>query len=97
MREVREQVPSVVEDLRADRHAQLGILAGGAVLQRPAAAAAALGLEALIRPKPRQVAQIRLGDEHDVAAGPPSPPSGPPFGTCFSRRNERPPSPPRPA
>src|SRR2546430_8152394 len=28
---------------------------------------------------------------------PPSPPSGPPLGTNFSRRNERPPSPPRPA
>ena len=44
-----------------------------------------------------QVAEIRVGDNDDVAAGPPSPPSGPPLGTCFSRRKLIAPSPPRPA
>ena len=69
MREVREQLPIIIEDLSADRHPQLGVLAGGAVLQRAAAASASLRLEALIRPEARQVAQVRLGHEHHVAAG----------------------------
>ena len=68
MCEIREQL-SLVEDLGADRHAQLGVVACRAVLERAAPVPAAAGLHALIRPERREVTQILLGDEHDVAAG----------------------------
>ena len=69
VRQVCEQLPVAVEDLRADGHAQLSVFTGRTVLQRAAAATTALRFEALIRPKARQIAQVRLRDEHDVAAG----------------------------
>ena len=69
MRQVGEQLPVLVEDLRADGNAQLGVLTGRTVLQRAAAAAATLGLDALVRPEAGEVAQVGVGDEHDVAAG----------------------------
>jgi len=41
------------------------------VLQRAAPVAAAAGLHALIRPERREVTQILLGEENDIAAGTP--------------------------
>ena len=69
MRQVGEQLPVLVEDLRADRNAQLGMLTGSTVLQRAAAVAATLRLDPLVRPEAGEVAQIRVGDQHDVPAG----------------------------
>ena len=68
MREVREQAFLVVEHLCADGDAELGVGARGAVLQRTAAAAAAARLDALIRAERRQIAEVVIRDEHDVAA-----------------------------
>ena len=92
--------PFVVEHLRADGDAQLDVVAGRAVLAGAARRARRVPARNASRPTGTQheVAQVGIGDEHDVARRrPPSPPSGPPLGTCFSRRKLSAPSPPRPA
>jgi hypothetical protein len=68
--EVGDEPSVVVEDLRADRDAHLRGLSGGAVPRPAAAGAAAAGAETLVRAEGGQVAQVRVGDEDDVAAGP---------------------------
>jgi hypothetical protein len=68
MREICEQPFLVVEHLRPDRDTELGIGARGTVLQRAAAASAAACLDVLIRPEGRQIAEVVIRDEHDVAA-----------------------------
>ena len=68
MREVGEQPSLVVEHLCADGDVELGVGARGTVLQRTAAASAAAGLDVLIRAKRRQIAEVVIRDEHDVAA-----------------------------
>ena len=57
-----------VGDLRADGHGEHDVVAVGAVLARAAAVAAAPGVEDRLGPERRQVAQVGVGDEHDVAA-----------------------------
>src|SRR6266542_4422287 len=69
MREVGEQLLVLVEDLRADGDAQDCVLPRRPVLQSAASIAATFGLDVLVRPEPRQLAQVRVRHEHDVAAG----------------------------
>src|SRR5205085_10533951 len=78
-RQIGDQLLVLVEDLRADGNADLGRLARGAVLERAAPRLTAAGLERLARAERREVAEIRVGDEHDVAAGAPVTAVGPPF------------------
>ena len=68
VRQVGDQVALVGEHLRADRDAQLRVGAVGAVLARAAAVPAPLGLDPLAPLQRREVAQRRVGEQHDVAA-----------------------------
>ncbi len=68
VRKIDDEVSVGVEDLRADRDRELDALAVGPVLAGAAAVAAAAALERAFAAKAREVAQIRVGDEHDVAA-----------------------------
>ena len=70
VREVGDELPVLVEHLRPHGDAELDGLAVRAVLARPASAAAAPGREPAPRAEGRQVAQIRVRGEHDVAAAP---------------------------
>ena len=65
--EVGDQLPTFVEDLRPDGNSELDELAVRAVLVRAAAAPAAAALDPLVRAKAREVAQVGVRDEHDVA------------------------------
>src|SRR6266511_1294161 len=67
MCEVGEKLLVLVEHLRSDGHVQLHVLAGRAVLQRASPVPAPAGLEPLVRMEARQVAEIRVGSEHNVA------------------------------
>ena len=62
MREVGDQVAVVGEDLRADRDAQLDVVAVRAVLARAAAVPAARRLDQPAALQRREVAQRRVGD-----------------------------------
>ena len=66
--EVGDQVALVGEHLCADRDAQLGVVAVGAVLARAATVATALRLDPLAPLQRREVAQRGIGEQHDVAA-----------------------------
>src|SRR5207244_10562619 len=77
---IDDEVSVGVEDLRADRDGELDARAGGAVLAGAAAVAAAAALERALAAKAREVSQIRVGDEHDVAAAAAVTPAGPAFG-----------------
>ena len=66
--EVGDQLALDAERLRPDRDVDLDRLAVGAVLSSPRARPAAAGLELRLRPERRQVAEILVRDEHDVAA-----------------------------
>jgi hypothetical protein len=68
MSEVGEQPTLFVEHLRPDGDVKLGVGARGTVLQRSAAAAAAARPDVLIRPERRQIAEIVIRDQDDVAA-----------------------------
>ena len=57
---------------------------------------AGLGLEMLLVAKVDERVEAVRAFDHDVAAPPPSPPSGPPNSMYFSRRNETGPAPPSP-
>jgi hypothetical protein len=67
-REVGDQVALGAERLRPDGHGQLDRGAVGAVLAGAAARLAAAGLELRLGAERGEVAQARIGDEHDVAA-----------------------------
>src|SRR5205814_9876631 len=67
--EIGDQLPVPVENLRADRHAHVDRLPGRAVLQRTAAGLAVPRPEPAPRAKRREVAQVGVGDQDDVAAG----------------------------
>ncbi len=67
--QVRQDRPLLVEDLRADRDAQLDGLARGAALVRALPVLAAAGAVAPPALKRAQVAQIGIGDEDDVSTG----------------------------
>jgi hypothetical protein len=69
-REVGDQLLLLVENLRPHGHAQLDIRAGRPVPAVAASRAALAPLEPLLRPERRQVAQVGVCDQHDVAAGP---------------------------
>ena len=98
VREVGEEVAVLGEDLRPDRHAQLGVVAVRAVLSRPASVLAARRLdERCAAATPRGRGATESATRTTSPPSPPSPPSGPPFGTNFSRRKLSPPSPPLPA
>ena len=68
MRQVDEQSAFVVEHLRADRDSEDDVLSIGAALVRTLPVATALRFEAAEPLKVREVAPIRIGYEHDVAA-----------------------------
>ena len=68
MGEVGDEPLLRVEHLRADRDGEDGVLAARAVREPAAAGAAAPGAKLLVRPEPGEVAPLRVGDEHDVAA-----------------------------
>src|SRR5207249_1336488 len=69
-RQVGDQLPVPVEHLRPGRDVQLDIGAGGAVPPGAPARASLAGLEALLGAEAGEVAQVGVGHEHDVAAGP---------------------------
>ena len=75
-----------VPHLRPHRHGELDRSPVRAVLPGPTAAATALGDETLLGAERGEVAQSRVGRDRDSPPLPPSPPSGPPLGTYFSRR-----------
>ena len=68
MRQVGDEMALAVEHLRADGHAQLDVVAVRAVLAgtTPGAAAAC---RVLPLDRKREIAQVWVGDEHDVTAG----------------------------
>ena len=68
-REVGDELAGVVANLGADRHAQLDVLAGRAVPARAPAVAALAGRDQAARAEGGQVAELRVGDEHDGAPG----------------------------
>src|ERR671924_390689 len=68
--EIGHHAALVVEDLRPDRNPQLDVVAVRAVLLPAAPVTAATGREPLLAREPRQVAAIRVGDDHDVPAMP---------------------------
>ena len=68
MCQVREQPALVVEHLRADRDGELDVLAVGAVLVSALPVHAALGLEAALAREEREVAQVWVHRDDDVAA-----------------------------
>jgi hypothetical protein len=68
-REIGDQLVVRVEDLSPDGYAQLDRLAGGAVLEGSAAGIASAGLEPAAPPEAGEVAEVRVRNEDDVAAG----------------------------
>ena len=68
MREIGDEMPLSVEHLRADGDAEHGVFACGAVLPRSPAWTPASRRVLASRPKRRQVAEVGVGDEHDVAS-----------------------------
>ena len=68
VRQIGDQVALVREHLCADRDAQLHVGAVGAMLARAAAVPTPLGLDPLAPLQRREVAQRRVGEQHDVAA-----------------------------
>src|SRR5437588_756189 len=66
--EIDDEVAVGVVHLRTDRNRELDAFAVGPVLAGAAAVAAAATLEQALAAKAREIAQIRVGDEHDVAA-----------------------------
>ena len=79
-----------------DRYPKDDVLAVPAAAVRPLPVPPALGAEVALPTERRQVAQVGVGEQDDAAAAAAVTPSGPPFGTYFSRRKLRAPSPPRP-
>src|SRR5439155_10028662 len=67
--EVGDQLPVLVEDLRADGHAHVDRLPGRSVLQRTAAGLAVPCFEPAPRTKCGEVAQVGIRNQDDVAAG----------------------------
>ena len=70
MREIGDEMSFGVEHLRADGDAQHGVVACRAVLPRPPAGTPPARRVLAPRPKRRQVAEVGVGDEHDVPAVP---------------------------
>jgi len=68
MCEVGKQTTLVVENLRPNGDLKLGVDARRTVLERAAARSAASRLDVLIRTKRRQITEVAISDEHDVAA-----------------------------
>jgi hypothetical protein len=68
VREIGDEPLILVEHLRADGDGQHDVLPALAAREPPAAAAAALRTDLLVRPERREVAPLRVRDEHDVAA-----------------------------
>jgi hypothetical protein len=66
VRKVGEQTPVRVEDLSADRHAQLHVLARTALLVASLAVTAPLGREDALALEERQIAQVGIGEQRDV-------------------------------
>src|SRR5262249_43773400 len=69
-REVGDHLLLLVEHLRADRHVHFDRLSAGAVLPGAAAVRTATGPQEVAPLDGRQVAEVRVRDEDDVAAGP---------------------------
>jgi hypothetical protein len=70
MREIGDEMAIGVEHLGADGDPELGVLAVRAVLAGPAAGTPAARRVLPLRPERREVAKIRVGDEHDVPTVP---------------------------
>lgn len=68
-------------DDRSDRHAQHEVSAVAPVSARPLAVRPALGAEVVLVAEVDERGELGVGLYDDVAAVPPSPPSGPPLGT----------------
>jgi hypothetical protein len=66
--EVGEEATLVIENLRPDGNVKLRGGAGRTVFERAAAGSAARRLDMLIRTKCRQIPEVVISDEHDVAA-----------------------------
>ena len=94
--EIGDQLAVLGEQLRPHRDPKQDVLAVRPVLVRASAGPACSGAESSASLEVREVAEVLVGLEHDVSPRP-SPPSGPPFGTYFSRRKLSAPCPPRPA
>ena len=70
MGEIGDEMSFGVEDLRADGDAQHGVFTVRAVLPRAPARAPTTRRVLPPRPERRQVAEVGIGDEHDVPAVP---------------------------
>jgi hypothetical protein len=68
MRKVRDEMTFGVEDLRADRDAQFDVVSVCTMLPGAASRPAATGDPTPLRAERRQVAEVGIGDEHDVSA-----------------------------
>ena len=66
--EVGNEIAVGVEHLRSHRHAEDDVLTRGAVLPRASAGATAPGDVSLAGAIPGEIAQILVGEEHDVSA-----------------------------
>ena len=67
-REIGDEAFVGVEELRPDRHANLGVLAVGTVLLAPAPVATTPRLDVLDPPECREVAKARIDDDDDISA-----------------------------
>ena len=66
--EIGNQLAALVENLRSDGQVQLDRLAVGTVLVASHPRPTAPGLELVPRAKLGEIAQLRIGDQHDIAA-----------------------------
>ena len=69
MREIGDEMPFVVEHLRADGYAQHGVVAGRAMFAGSPAGTTLARRVLALRPKRREIAEVGVGDEHDVPSG----------------------------
>jgi hypothetical protein len=68
MREIGDEMPIGVEHLRADGDAKHGVVACRTVLPCSTAGTPASRRVLALRPKRREIAEVWVGDEHNVAA-----------------------------
>ena len=95
--EVAQQLALGVAHLGADGHLHEQLRPVGAALVGAAAGAAVGGAEVVLVAEVARSWSWRVATSTTSPPGAPSPPSGPPLGTYFSRRKLMEPLPPRPA